>query len=44
MIREWLYNILNKRLQKKKHDVIKMQWQKAELEATLRRLKEQSND
>lgn len=40
----WLYNILNKKLQEKKHNVIKLRWQKAELEATLKRLKENQNN
>lgn len=40
----WIYNLLYKRLQKRKHEVIKLRWQKAELEATLHRLKESQNE
>lgn len=40
MIKEFIYNFLNGKLQKKKHDVIKLQWEKAKLEAILKQLKD----
>lgn len=36
---KWLMKILEKKLWKKKQEVIKLQWQRAELEATLQKLK-----
>ena len=32
MIKEYIYNFLNRKLAKKKHDCIKLEWQKVELE------------
>jgi hypothetical protein len=32
MIREWIYNKLIKKRNEKRHEVLKLQWQKAELE------------
>ena len=39
MIKEYIYNFLNRKLAKKKHDCIKLEWQKVELEKQLRQLK-----
>ena len=41
---EFIYNFLAKKLAKKKHEVLRLQWQKIELERQLQRLKEQAND
>ena len=32
MIKEFIYNFLNKKLAQKKHECIKLEWQMAELE------------
>ena len=40
MIKEYIYNFLNRKLAKKKHDCIKLEWQKVELENKLRQLKQ----
>lgn len=40
MIREYVYKILNRKLAQKKHECIKLEWQKAELENQLRQLKQ----
>ena len=32
MIKEFIYKLLNKKLAQKKHDCIKLEWQRAELE------------
>lgn len=32
MIKEFIYKLLNKKLAQKKHECIKLKWQKAELE------------
>lgn len=39
-MKNFILNFLNKKLAKKKHDVIKLQWQKAELEQKLKQLKQ----
>lgn len=36
MIKQIIINFLNKRLQKKQYEVIKLRWEKAELENKLR--------
>ncbi len=38
-IKEWIINLLEKRLNKKKYNVIQLQWRKAELEKQLQELK-----
>ena len=43
MIFDFIYDLLNKKLQKKKHDVCKLQWEKAQLEATLEKLRAEKN-
>ena len=40
MIKDFIYNFMNRKLEKKKHDCIKLKWQKAELENQLRQLKQ----
>ena len=40
MIKEYIYNFLNRKLAKKKHDCIKLEWQKVELEKQLQQLKQ----
>ena len=37
MIKAWIEAYLNGKIQKKKHEIIKLQWEKAELEKELRR-------
>ncbi len=39
MIKEWFQGILERNLEKKKRNLIKLQWQKAELESLVRDLK-----
>lgn len=36
----WIYNKLVQRLNKKKHEVIRLQWQKAELEQKIKKIRE----
>ena len=36
MIKQIIINFLNKRLEEKKHEVIKLRWEKAELENKLK--------
>lgn len=40
MIREFICKFLNKKLAQKKHECIKLEWQKVELENQLRQLKQ----
>lgn len=40
MIKEFIYNFMKRKLEKKKHDCIKLEWQKIELENQLRQLKQ----
>lgn len=42
MIKESLINILKAKRDKKRHEVLKLQWEKAELEKQLARLKAQA--
>lgn len=44
MIKEFIYKLLNKKLAQKKHDCIKLEWQKVELENQLRRLKQKKSE
>ena len=39
MIREWICNFLNKKLERKKYEVIKSRWEVEKLKATLDKLK-----
>lgn len=39
MIREWICNLLNQKLQKKKYKVIKSRWEVEKLKSTLNKLK-----
>ena len=39
MLLEAVRNVLQERLRKRKHDVLKLQWQKTELERKLEQLK-----
>lgn len=39
MIREWICNLLNQKLQKKKYEVIKSRWEVEKLKSTLNKLK-----
>lgn len=36
MIKQMIINFLNRKLQEKKHEVIRLRWEKAELENKLR--------
>lgn len=40
MISEIIYDFLKKMLEKKKYEVIKLRWRKADLEDTLKKLKD----
>ena len=40
MIKKFIYKLLNKKLAQKKHECIKLEWQKVELEKQLRQLKQ----
>lgn len=40
MIKEFIYRFLNRKLAQKKHECIKLEWQKVELENQLRQLKQ----
>lgn len=40
MILHWIQNKLNQKLNKKKHEVMKLKWQQAELERQLRSLQQ----
>lgn len=43
MIREHIYKLLNKKLAQKKHECIKLEWQKVELENKLRQLEQMNS-
>ena len=43
MIKEYIYNFLNRKLAKKKHDCIKLEWQRAELERKIANAKREHN-
>lgn len=44
MIKELIYKFLNKKLAQKKHDCIKLEWQKAELEQKIAKAKKRGTN
>ena len=40
MILDWIYQKITKRLEKKKQDVIRLRWQKAQMEKMIEEMKE----
>ena len=43
MFLQWINQLLNRRLRKKQHEVVKLRWQQAELEKLLEQLKEHNS-
>lgn len=43
MFLKWINQLLNRRLRKKKQEVVKLRWQQAELEKLLEQLKEHNS-
>ena len=44
MMLEWIRDLLNRQLEKKKQDVIRLRWQQAELQRTLDQARRQQNE